>query len=130
MTKNIKKIIAGLFVVGLCLAQGTRRSAAQSSCFNTVTQGANTVPIGAYEQSCTTITWSSGIITKDVTYNCCVAAPTIRINGNDWTALLNAGKLEGFRYQKISKDSNGAYILEFKKIVNNAPTLIDAASFN
>lgn len=126
----MKKILAGLFVIGLCLAQGQRPSNAQSSCFSTINQGASTVALGAYEQSCTTISWSSGIITKDVTYNCCVAAPTIRVDANDWMSLLNAGKLEGLRYQKISKDANGNYLLEFKKIVNNAPTLIDPASFN
>ncbi len=126
----MKKILAGLFVIGLCLAQGQRPSNAQSSCYQTLNQGAATVPLGLYEQSCTTITFSAGVITKDVTYNCCVAAPTIRVNANDWTNLLNAGKLEGFRYQKISKDANGNYILDFRKIVSGSPTSIDSASFN
>lgn len=130
MKITVKKLAAGAILVGLCLVQEARRSEAQSSCFTTINQGAATVPLGAYEQSCASVSWTSGTITKDVTYNCCVAAPTIRVNGNDWMTLLQAGKLDGFRYQKISKNDAGSYVLEFKKVVGTGVTLIDPTAFN
>ncbi|MCE9671616.1 hypothetical protein LY474_27795 [Myxococcus stipitatus] len=122
----MKKLAAGVCLVGLCLAQGTAQGA--EDCIKTMNQGAATVALGLYEQSCVTITFSSGVITRDVTYNCCGAAPTIRINGADWERLRADGKLDGFRYQVIS-NSNSSYTLAFRKMVGTSPTTIAAEDF-
>ncbi|KFE62615.1 hypothetical protein [Hyalangium minutum] len=127
----MKKYIGAAAVVGLCLMQGTAvGQTSEPACFQTLNQGGATVALGAYEQSCATITWSSGVITKDVKYNCCAPVATIRVHGNDWNKLVDEGKLDGLRYQRISKDSNGAYVLEFRKIVGKQPTSINPADFN
>ena len=77
---------------------------------------------------CPTLSFSSGIITKDVTYNCCGAAPTIRINGADWEKLRTAGKLDGLRYQVISKNDN-TYSLTYRKMEGQTPTTINGEDF-
>ncbi|MBJ6764878.1 hypothetical protein JGU66_29285 [Myxococcaceae bacterium JPH2] len=122
----MKKLAAGMCLLWLCLSQGTAQGA--EDCIKTLNQGAATVALGAYEQQCPTISWSSGVITKDVTYNCCGSSPTIRVNGNDWERLRKDGKLDGFRYQVISNDNN-TYTLTFRKMVETNPTTIAAEDF-
>lgn len=120
------KKYAGLIFAGLCMLQG---SASGQDCANkTINQGAATVALGLYEQQCVTKSFSSGVITKDVTYNCCGSAPTIRINGNDWETLRQAGKLDGLRYQVISNSGN-SYTLTFRKMVGQTPTTINPDEF-
>ncbi|MDC0712374.1 hypothetical protein POL68_28180 [Stigmatella sp. ncwal1] len=120
------KKYAGMVFVCLCLLQGT--ASGEDACMKTMNQGAATVALGLYEQQCPTVSFSSGVITKDVTYNCCGAAPTIRINGTDWETLRKAGKLDGLRYQVIS-NSNNSYSLTFRKMVKDSPTTINAEDF-
>ncbi|EAU67452.1 hypothetical protein [Stigmatella aurantiaca] len=120
------KKYAGVIFVCLCLLQGT--ASGEDSCIKTMNQGAATVALGLYEQSCPTISFSSGVITKDVKYNCCGSAPTIRVNGGDWEKLRTAGKLDGLRYQVLS-NSNSTYTLTFRKMVNDTPTTINAEDF-
>ena len=67
----MKKHMGAIFL-GLCLLQGT---ASGEDCIKTMNQGAATVALGLYEQQCPTLSFSSGVITKDVTYNCCGSAP-------------------------------------------------------
>ena len=120
------KKYAGLVFVGLCMLQGTANGA--DSCLQTINQGAATVALGAYEQQCATISWSSGVITKDVKYNCCGPSVTIRVNGNDWNKLLSEGKLDGLRYQKFDKDGNN-YALTFRKVEGKSITTINGEDF-
>ncbi|WP_434385221.1 hypothetical protein [Melittangium boletus] len=119
------KKYAGALFVGLCLLQG---SASGQDCIQKLNQGAATVALGLYEQQCPTLSFSSGVITKDVTYNCCGAAPTIRINGSDWEKLRKEGKLDGMRYQIFSKE-NSTYNLTFRKMVGQTPTSINGEDF-
>jgi hypothetical protein len=119
------KKYAGMIFVGLCMLQGT---ASGQDCITTMNQGAATVALGLYEQSCSTLSFSSGIITKDVKYNCCGPSATIRINANDWGKLLGEGKLDGFRYQKI-ENSNNSYTLTYRKVVGTSITTINGEDF-
>ncbi|MFE8595792.1 hypothetical protein [Archangium violaceum] len=121
----MKKYMGAMFL-GLCLLQGS--ASGQDTCVKTMNQGAATVALGLYEQQCPTLSFSSGVITKDVTYNCCGAAPTIRVNGSDWEALRTAGKLDGLRYQVIT-NSNNSYTLTYRKMVGQTPTTIDGKDF-
>lgn len=122
----MKKIAAGVCLLGLCLSQGTAQGA--EDCIKTLNQGAATVALGLYEQSCATLSFSSGVITKDVTYNCCGSSPTIRVNASDWERLRSAGVLDSFRYQVIS-NSNNSYTLTFRKMVGTSPTTISGEDF-
>ncbi|ATB37894.1 hypothetical protein CYFUS_003319 [Cystobacter fuscus] len=120
------KKYAGLVFVGLCMLQGTANGA--DECIQTINQGAGTVALGLYEQQCATLSFSSGIITKDVKYNCCGPSVAIRVNGNDWNKLISEGKLDGLRYQKFDKSDNG-YSLTFRKVVGKEPTTINGEDF-
>ena len=120
------KKYAGLVFVGLCMLQGTANGA--DECIKTINQGAATVALGAYEQQCATLGWSSGVITKDVKYNCCGPSVTIRVNGNDWNKLAQEGKLDGLRYQKFDNNNN-TYSLTFRKMVGKTPTTINGEDF-
>ncbi|WP_338873401.1 hypothetical protein [Myxococcus stipitatus] len=122
----MKKLAAGVCLVGLCLTQGAAQGA--EDCITTMNQGAATVALGLYEQSCATITWNAGMITSDVTYNCCGPSAVIRVNGNDWNRLLADGKLDSLRYQKFDK-SGGSYAIPFRKVVGNSPTTISGEDF-
>ncbi|WP_342377145.1 hypothetical protein NVS55_37785 [Myxococcus stipitatus] len=122
----MKKLAVGVCLVGLCLTQGTAQGA--EDCIQTLNQGAATVPLGLYEQSCPTITWNAGVITSDVTYNCCGPSAVIRVNGSDWNQLVAAGKLDSLRYQHISKGDSG-YIIRFRKVVGTSPTDIAPNDF-
>jgi hypothetical protein len=122
----MKKIAASVCLLWLSLSYGTAQGA--EDCIKTINQGAATVVQGMYEQSCATISWSSGVITKDVKYNCCGPSVTIRINGNDWNKLIGEGKLDSLRYQKFDSSGN-SYTLSFRKIVGKQPTDISAEDF-
>ncbi|ATB32650.1 hypothetical protein [Melittangium boletus] len=119
------KKYAGIVFVGMCMLQGT---ASGQDCIKTFNQGAATVALGLYEQSCPTLSFSSGVISKDVKYNCCGASATIRVNGADWNKLLSEGKLDGFRYQKI-ENSNNSYTLTYRKVVGKEVTTINGEDF-
>ena len=119
----MKKYVGAVFVA-MCLFQGT---ASGDNCVQTLNQGAATVALGLYEQQCPTLSFSSGVITKDVKYNCCGSAPTIRINGADWEKLRTAGKLDGLRYQVIT-NSNG-YSLTYRKMNGQTPETINGEDF-
>lgn len=123
----MKKMMAGLCLVWLCLSQGAAQGA--EDCIKTMNQGSATVKLGLYEQSCMSMSWSGGVITSDVTYNCCGPSATIRVNGTDWNRLLADGKLDGFRYQKADVGSNGSYTLYFRKVVGKELTNIPAEDF-
>lgn len=120
----MKKHMGAIFL-GLCLLQG---SASGQDCIKTINQGAATVTLGLYEQSCPTMTFSSGVITKDVKYNCCGQSATIRVNGSDWNRLMAEGKLDGLRYQKIDH-ADQSYTLTFRKVVGTQPTTINGEDF-
>ncbi|RJS27590.1 hypothetical protein DRW03_03300 [Corallococcus sp. H22C18031201] len=122
----MKKLVAGICLLWLCLSQGTAQGA--EDCIKTINQGAATVPLGAFTQQCATISWTAGMITSDVTYNCCGASPTIRVNASDWEQLRKAGKLDGFRYQVITSSDNG-YTLTFRKMQGSNPTTIAGEDF-
>ena len=120
------KQYVGMFFVAVCMMQGD--ASGEDSCIKTVNQGAATVGLGAWEQSCASISWSGGVITSDVKYNCCGPSVSLRINGDDWNKLIGEGKLDGLRYQKIEHGSNG-YSLTFRKVVGKTPTTINGEDF-
>jgi hypothetical protein len=122
-----KMIIAFLMMLSLFFSLGQEQALAQD-CLKTINQGAATVPLGLYEQSCATLSFSSGTITKDVKYNCCGPSVTIRINGNDWQNLIGQGKLDGLRYEKFENSSNN-YTLTFRKVVGTTPQSIAGEDF-
>ncbi|AGC48945.1 hypothetical protein MYSTI_07673 [Myxococcus stipitatus DSM 14675] len=122
----MKRLAAGVCLVWLCLSQGTAQGA--EDCIVTHNQGSATVALSLYEQSCATITWTPGVITTDVTYNCCGPSAVIRINGTDWNRLITDGKLDSLRYQKIEK-KDGSYAISFRKVVGTNPTDIAPKDF-
>ncbi len=103
---------------------------AQSCAATTYSAGNGTTLEQLYESQCAVYSWSGGVITNNFTANCCVTSAWIRINANDWTTLLNAGKLDGLRYEKVSKNANNAYVMEFRKISGTAPVTISPADFS
>jgi hypothetical protein len=120
------KQYVGLFFVAVCLLN--RDASGADSCFQTINQGAATVGLGAWEQSCASMSWTGGVITSDVKYNCCGPSTSVRINLNDFDKLRQDGKLDGLRYQKIEHGSNG-YSLTFRKIVGKEITTINGEDF-
>ena len=83
-----------------------------------------------FDSQCAVYSWTGGFASREFTANCCVTSTWIRINGNDWRALLNAGKLDGLRYEKATKDSTGARVLEFRKVSGTAPVSISSEGFS
>lgn len=122
-----KMIIAFLMMLSLFFSLGQEQALAED-CIKTINQGAATVALGLYEQACPTLSFSTGVITKDVKYNCCGPSVTIRINADDWSNLIGQGKLDGFRYQKIENNAN-AYTLTYRKVVGTAPQSIAGEDF-
>ena len=122
--------------IHLCLAlfaavsPWSTNAQAQSCAATTYSSGGKTVLDQLYESQCAVYSWSSGLITKDFTANCCVQSVWIRINANDWNALAAAGKLDGLRYEKATKDSNDRYTLEFRKISGTTPATISSEDFS
>lgn len=94
---------------------------AEPSCFTTLNQGASTVQLGVYTQECATISYTGGIITSDVKYNCCGTSVWLRINAADWEKLRSDGKLDGLRYQRPD--------LTFRKMDGTSPTTISAEQY-
>jgi hypothetical protein len=94
---------------------------AEPDCFKTIRQGAATVELGVYTQSCATISYSGGVITSDVKYTCCGPSSWIRINHADWEKLRSDGKLDGLRYQRPD--------LTFRKMDGTNPTTISAEQY-
>ncbi len=117
------------FAAATALLLGSTQASAQSCEATVWNSGAATVKDNLYEGQCAVYSWSSGIITKDFTGNCCVASVWIRVNGNDWMSLLNAGKLDGLRYERVTK-SDAGYTLEFRKVNGTAPATISSADFS
>ena len=122
-----KMIVAFLMMPSLFFSLVQEQALAQD-CIQTVLRGAATTALGIYEQKCLTLNYSEGVVTKDVQYNCCGPSATIRINANDWELLRKAGKLDGLRYQKVTVGDNSRTV-EFKKITNDTPSLIDGKDF-
>ena len=110
-----KMLVALLLVLALTLSLGQEKALADCS-NETWNTGAATVVTQLYESQCAVLGWSSGVITKDITGNCCGPSAVIRINGNDWNKLLGEGKLDGFRYIRFSKNNEGAYQIEPRKV--------------
>src|SRR6476620_11924003 len=118
-----KMLVALLLVLALTLSLGQEKALADCS-NETWNTGAATVVTQLYESQCAVLGWSSGVITKDITGNCCGPSAVIRINGDDWNKLLGEGKLEGFRYVKVSKNTDGAYVIEPRKVTDSKAVTI------
>lgn len=112
----MKSIIAAILLAANLLVAN-----AKPDCFKTLNQGAATVQLGVYTQQCATISYTGGVITSDVTYNCCGPSGWIRINYADWEKLRKDGKLDGLRYQRPD--------LTFRKMVDTNPTTISAEEY-
>jgi len=124
-----KMLVALLLVLALTLSLGQEKALADCS-NETWNTGAATVVTQLYESQCAVLGWSSGVITKDITGNCCGPSAVIRINGDDWNKLLGEGKLDGFRYIKVSKSNEGAYQIEPRQIASGGkPVSISGADF-
>lgn len=120
MKKSPKAAVFALSLLSLALVPD---STSAQTCITVVNAGAATVQTQMYEQGCVLLTFSAGFITRDYTFNCCGQSQPIRINLNDWVALLNAGKLNGLRYQKYQKEGDTYYMI-FRKIVGTEVTTI------
>ena len=124
-----KMLVALLLVLALTLSLGQEKALADCSNekWNT---GAATVVTQLYESQCAVLGWSSGVITKDMTANCCGPSAVIRVNANDWNKLVDEGKLDGIRYIRFSKDNEGAYVIEPRKMTTGGkPVSISGADF-
>jgi len=65
-----------------------------------------------------------------MTANCCGPSVVLRINGNDWNQLVEQGKLDGIRYIRVSKSTEGAYQIEPRKMTTGGqPVSISGADF-
>ena len=124
----MRKMIVGLLLV-LALTLSLGQEKALADCSNeTWNTGAATVVTQLYESQCAVLGWSSGVITKDITGNCCGPSATIRVNLNDWQTLAGQGKLDGLRYVKVSKSNEGAYQIEPRKVeTGGKPVTISGA---
>ncbi len=107
------------------------RSGKSVSCSNeTISTGAATVVTQLYESPCTILGWDSGTIAKKMTANCCGPSAVLRINGNDWNQLIEQGKLDGLRYIRVSKNTQGTYQIEPRKVTTGAqPVTISGGDF-
>lgn len=126
-----KMLVALLLILALTLSLGQEKALAETDCSNvTINTGAATVVTQLYENQCAILGWSSGVITKDMTANCCGPSVTIRINGNDWNKLIGEGKLDGLRYVRVSKNTDGAYVIEPRKVTTGGkPVTISGGDF-
>jgi hypothetical protein len=124
-----KMLVALLLVLALTLSLGQEKALADDCSNVTINTGAATVVTQLYESQCAILGWSSGVITKDMTANCCGPSAVIRINGKDWNTLVDQGKLDGFRYIRVSKDNGGAYQIEPRQITGGKPVTISGADF-
>lgn len=104
-------LVALLLVLALTLSLGQEKALADCS-NQTINTGAATVVTQLYESPCAILGWDSGAIAKDMTANCCGPSAVLRINGNDWNQLIEQRKLDGLRYIRVSKNSQGAYVIE------------------
>jgi hypothetical protein len=124
-----KMLVALLLVLALTLSLGQEKALADCS-NETINTGAATVVTQLYENQCVILGWSSGAITKDMTANCCGPSAVIRINGNDWNQLVQQGKLDGLRYVRVSKNSDGAYVIQPRKVeTGGKPVTIAGGDF-
>ena len=111
-----KMLVALLLVLALTLSLGQEKALADDCSNVTINTGAATVVTQLYENQCAILGWSSGVITKDMTANCCGSSAVLRINVNDWNKLIGEGKLDGLRYVRVSKSKEGAYQIEPRKV--------------
>ena len=124
-----KMLVALLLVLALTLSLGQEKALADCS-NETINTGSATVVTQLYENQCVILGWGSGVITKDMTANCCGPSAVIRINGNDWNQLIQQGKLDGLRYIRVSKNSDGAYVIEPRKVTTGGtPVTIAGGDF-
>ena len=65
-----KMLVALLLVLALTLSLGQEKALADCS-NEKINTGAATVVTQLYESPCAILGWSSGVITKDMTANCC-----------------------------------------------------------
>jgi len=110
-----KMLVALLLVLALTLSLGQEKALADCS-NETINTGSATVVTQLYENQCAILGWGSGAITKDMTANCCGPSAVIRVNINDWKKLAQEGKLEGIRYVRVTKNNEGAYVIEPRKM--------------
>ena len=125
----IKMLVALLLVLALTLSLGQEKALADCS-NETINTGAQTVVTQLYESQCAILGWSSGAIAKDMTANCCGPSAVLRINGNDWNQLIEQGKLDGLRYIRVSKNTQGSYAIEPRKVTTGGqPVTISGGDF-
>jgi hypothetical protein len=124
-----KRLAALLLVLALTLSLGQEKALADCS-NETITTGAATVVTQLYENPCVILGWGSGFPTKDMTANCCGPSAALRVNGNDWNKLVEQGKLDGLRYIRVSKNNDGAYVIEPRQMATGGnPVSISGRDF-
>lgn len=124
-----KMLVALLLVLALTLSLGQEKALADCS-NQTINTGAATVVTQLYESPCAILGQSSGAIAKNMTANCCGQSVVLRINGNDWNQLVEQEKLDGIRYIRVSKSTEGAYQIEPRKMTSGGkPVTISGADF-
>ena len=125
-----KMLVALLLVLALTISLGQEKALADDCSNVTINTGAATVVTQLYENQCAILGWSRGTITKDLTANCCGPSVVLRINGNDWNKLIGEGKLDGLRYVRMSRNTEGTYVIEPRKVTTGGkPVTISGADF-
>ncbi len=124
-----KVLVAFLLVLALTLSLAQEKALADCS-NETINTGAATVVTQLYESPCAILGWDSGAIAKDMTANCCGPSAVLRINGNDWNQLVEQGKLDGLRYIRVFKNTQGTYQIEPRKVTTGGqPVTISGGDF-
>jgi hypothetical protein len=119
-----------MLCLGLLAAIAAPSSNAHACAATTYQSGASTTLDQTLFSDCAVYGWDGGLTTKNFTANCCVTSVWIRVNYNDFSALLAAGKLEGLRYERVYKDANGNTVTSFRKITGSGFTVISSEDFS
>jgi hypothetical protein len=121
----MKKLLLALFCalcVSLSFAQAPALAAAP--CDQTLNTGAATTKEVFWFQPLAFNGWSGGVITNDMYFNGCGSTVSLKINGEDWERLRQAGKLDGLRYIKYDGTNLG-----LRKIQGTQPVDVSKDNF-
>ena len=119
-----------MLCLGLLAAIAAPSSNAHACAATTYQSGASTTLDQTLFSDCAVYGWDGGLTTKNFTANCCVTSVWIRVNYNDFSALLAAGKLEGLRYQRVINNSDGSTSIGFRKVSSSGFTAISSEDFS
>jgi hypothetical protein len=126
-----KMLAALLLVLALALSLGQEKALADDCSNVTINTGSATVVTQLYASQCVILGWDRGSPgTRNMRANCCGPSAVIRVNGYDWNRLVEQGKLDGLRYIRVSKNAEGAYVIEPRQMATGGnPVSISGRDF-